>query len=462
MRRRAMNGNDNVRGHVRRTRKAGTTYVVVGTTLLSSLLITQPAYANPGNVTQLTMWHAMGGVPGTTLNHVVQDFNNSQNKIHVTLVYQGSYDDEFNKWKETQGSSGGPNIMQVYDVGTRYMIDSNAIVPMQDFINQSHYNISEMEPMIRGYYSIQGKLYSMPFNSSQPVLYYNKNMFAAAHITTPPTTYEQVLADAIKLTKKSVSGTKVYGISIENNGWYFEQMLGTQGAYYANQENGRNGKRATTAAFDNAAAVTSLNWWKTLYDKGVELNLGTNGSLAINAFEAGKTAMILESSGSYGDLSKGAAGKFTVGISAYPKPAGATGGPIIGGGSLWIPKTQSIQDQQAAWKFVQFAASPAEQAYWSETTGYFPITKAAYDQPSMKKYLEENPERENAIKQLHRDKLTHATQGASIGVFTQSRQDIQNMISSILLGQESVQQGLANTQKTVTQEIQQYNLTVGN
>jgi sn-glycerol 3-phosphate transport system substrate-binding protein len=418
--------------------------------------------ANNG-VIELKLWHAMGGVPGQALQHIVDDFNKSQSKIHVTAVYQGQYDDEFNKWKATQGQGGkdGPNIMQVYDIGTKFMIDSQDIVPMQDFIDQSHFDISQLEPNILGYYSVGGKLYSMPFNSSQPVLYYNKDMFKDAGIAEPPKTYDDVLADAKKLTKKGPDGkVAVYGIGLATYGWFFEQMLATQGADYVDHDNGRTGT-ATQAVFNGPEGLKIVNWWKSLYDAGVDLNLGPVTSQTQNAFLAGKCAMIIDSSGVYGNLVKGAKGKFEVGIGPLPRPAGATGGTIIGGGSLWITKDQPKAQQDAAWEFVKFAASPQEQVYWTETTGYFPITKAVYDDPGFKDWLKQYPDFQVAVDQLHSSKLTYATQGGLMGVFPQARQTVQDMLQAVLLGKQQPQPALDDAAKKVTDAIKNYNLTVG-
>jgi sn-glycerol 3-phosphate transport system substrate-binding protein len=416
-----------------------------------------------GKVVQLTLWHAMGGAPQTALNQMIKDFNSSHSNIQVKAVYQGNYDDEFNKFKATQGSGkDGPNLMQVYDIGTKFMVDTGDIQPMQDFIDQSKYDISSLEPNILGYYSINDKLYSMPFNASEPVLYYNKDLFQKAGITSPPTTYSEVTADAKKLTQKDSSGkVSTYGIGIATYGWFFEQMVATQGGFYANNENGRADKTATEATFNGAEGLTSLNWWKSLYDAGVDLNLGSTTSNTQDAFLAGKCAMFIDSSGILGKMTSGSSGKFSVGIGAFPKPDGATGGPVIGGGSMWIMKNQSKAEQDAAWQFVQFIASPKEQAYWTEQTGYFPITKSAYDDSTMKEFLTKNPEYQHAVDQLHGSTLTHATQGGYIGVFPQARQTVQDMIQSVLLNKQTSQKALDAAAAKVTQAMQQYAQTVG-
>jgi sn-glycerol 3-phosphate transport system substrate-binding protein len=417
-----------------------------------------------GKVIELKFWHAMGGTPGQALDQMVKDFNSSQKKIHVTAVYQGNYDDEFNKFKQNLTGSDGPNIMQVYDIGTKFMIDSNAVVPVQDFIDKDKFDTSKFEPNFLAYYQYNNKQYAMPFNSSNPVLYYNKDAFKAAGLdpNQGPTTYQQVEDYAAKLTKKDSSGKVTqYGMAIAEYGWFFEQFLATQNALYANNENGRGDTAATKAVFNSPEAVKSLTWWKDMYDKKIVADYGNVTANTQNAFVAGKAAMILESIGVLGTLSDGAKGKFDIGVAPFPRPDGATGGVAVGGGSLWIPKNQSTDQQQAAWEFIKFASSPKEQAKWASTTGYFATNKDAYNEPVLKDWLKKYPQFNVALQQLHSSPLSKATSGGLIGVFSSARVDVQNAINEVLTGKKSPQQALDDTANKVTQSIQQYNQQVG-
>src|SRR5206468_6324874 len=105
----------------------------------------------------------------------------------------------------------------------------------------------DLEPAVARYYTIGGKLYSMPFNSSAPVMYFNTNAFKEAGLDPTKTvwTYDEVLDAAKKLTQKDASGTVTrYGVGFTLYSWIFEKELATQGALFATPENGRN-TRAT-------------------------------------------------------------------------------------------------------------------------------------------------------------------------------------------------------------------------
>ena len=138
--------------------------------------------------TEITFWHSMGGVNGQAIDELVKRFN-EENELGITVTaeYQGEYDDALNKLKSAQIGNMGADLVQVYEIGTRFMIDSGWIIPMQQMIDEDSYDLSQIEPNLAAYYTIDEQLYSMPFNSSTPLMYYNKDMFDAAGITEIPT-----------------------------------------------------------------------------------------------------------------------------------------------------------------------------------------------------------------------------------------------------------------------------------
>jgi ABC-type glycerol-3-phosphate transport system substrate-binding protein len=80
-------------------------------------------------------WHAMGGVLGEAVNKMVDGFNKSQSQIQVEAIFQGTYDDALAKLKTALASNSAPALIQVYDIGLRFMQDSGEVVPMQQFID---------------------------------------------------------------------------------------------------------------------------------------------------------------------------------------------------------------------------------------------------------------------------------------------------------------------------------------
>jgi sn-glycerol 3-phosphate transport system substrate-binding protein len=433
------------------------TVALCTTTLLAGCSSSEDTSAD--GTTQITLWHAMGGAAGKGIDALVQQFNETHKDVQVKSVYQGSYDDEFNKFKTAQGSNDAPALMQVYDIGTRYMIDNDATVPVQKFIDADKYDTSDFEPNIMSYYKLDDKLYSMPFNSSNPILYYNKTLFQQAGLdpNKPPQTWAEVEQAAQKLTKKGADGkAETYGMSLAIYGWFFEQYLANGGVSYSNNGNGRK-DRATEAIFNKDEGVKFLDWWKKLYDEGVMGNFGRKTADTQNAFAAGKSAMFIDSTAVLRGLVDGVNGKFEIGTAALPKREGAPGGVIIGGGSLWIMKDQSDKKQKAAWEFMKFVSEPKQQAFWHTATGYFPVRTKAYDEQTLKDYDAKYPQFATAVKQLHDTKLNEATSGAVIGVFPEARATIETAVEDVLLGKKSTQQSLDDASKKVTDAIGKYN-----
>jgi sn-glycerol 3-phosphate transport system substrate-binding protein len=421
-----------------------------------------PASAGP---VKIAFWHSMGGdLGGKAIPEMAKQFNESQKKYIVEPTYQGSYDDSLNKLKAGLQSKDIPAVVQLFDLGTRLMVDLKVAVPVQDFIDKEKYDISDLEPNVLAYYTVDNKLWSMPFNSSNPMVYYNKDMFKAAGLdpNKPPRTFDEFSAMARKLTKKDATGKPVYGAIFAIYGWFFEQFLAVSGGTYVDNGNGRDG-RATKATFNSPEGVNALTAWKNMVDAGIMGNLGRTTVNVRNAFVAQQCAMIIESTATLRGLLDASAGKFELGTGFLPRPnedAFKKGGTIIGGASVWILKDRPQAEQQGAWEFVKFISSAPQQAYWHTMSGYYPIRKAGYDQPLDKEWRAKYPQFQTAIDQLHIAPNNRITNGGLIGVFPMARQTIEGAIEEVLAGKSQPQAALDRAAADVTKAIQDYEKTI--
>ncbi|RLQ94039.1 ABC transporter substrate-binding protein [Falsibacillus albus] len=384
--------------------------------------------------TKVVFWHAMGGDLKPVLENIVKKFNEKHPDIEVDPVFQGTYEEALTKYRSVGGTKNAPAIIQTFEVGTKYMIDSGYIQPVQKFIDQDHYDINQWEPNIRKYYQVNGKQYSMPFNSSTPVLVYNKDAFKKAGLdpNKPPQTYSELMEDAKKLTVKSGNKTAQYGFSMLNYGWFFEELLAEQGAYYVNHKNGR-AKQATKAAFNGPEGVKVFNLLNNMNKDGSFFNVGSNWDDIRAAFVSGKVAMYLDSSSGINSIVDNS--KFSVGAGYLPHPDGKDPqGVVIGGASLWMSKGIGDKKQQAAWEFMKYLASPEVQAEWHTKSGYFAINPKAYDSEIVKEQHKKYPQLETTVNQLHDTKSTPATQGALISVFPESRQKVVTALEKLYQG----------------------------
>jgi sn-glycerol 3-phosphate transport system substrate-binding protein len=270
-------------------------------------------------------------------------------------------------------------------------------------------------------------------------------------------TFSEITDAAKKLTKKDASGNTVrYGFGPSIYGWFFEQMLATSGALYADNGNGRD-DRATKVVYNSPAGKAILDWWKAGIDGGYFYNPGQDNAGATTAFQAGKTAMYLESSAALrGNINTA---KFQVGTGLFARPDNkpANGGNIIGGASLYIMKSRPAEEQQAAWEFVKYVLSPAVQAQWQSDTGYFPIVKKAYDEGPSKDWSTKYPQFLTAINEIRNSPQNRTTNGAVLGVMPQARARTQKMIESVLLGQATTQAALDAAVADMNDQIDKYN-----
>jgi sn-glycerol 3-phosphate transport system substrate-binding protein len=407
----------------------------------------------------IVWWHAMSGVNGDALNKIVDNFNKSQSNIKVETVFQGTYDDLLSKLNTALASNAAPALAQVYDIGQAYMRQSGETVPIQAFIDRDKFDTSDFEPAVLNYYKYQDKLQSMPWNASSSILLYNKDAFKAAGLDPekPPLTFSEVTDAAKKLTKKDASGNTVqYGFGPSIYGWLFEQLLATSGAQYCDNGNGRD-NRATKVVWNGPEGKAILDWWKAGVDGGYFYNPGIDNAGATNAFNAGKTAMYIESSASLRGSVNNA--KFQVGTGLYPRPDSkpATGGNIIGGASLYIMKSRPAEEQQAAWEFIKYAMTPAVQAQWNLDTGYYPVVKAAYNQQASKDWVAKYPQFTTAVNEIRNSPQNRATNGCVLGVMPQARARTQKMIESVLLGQATSQAALDAAVADMNDQIDKYN-----
>lgn len=379
----------------------------------------------------IEFWHAMSGTGQESLDSIVKGFNDSQDKYEVVAEFQGTYEESLTKLRGVGGTKDAPAITQVFEVGTKYMIDSGYIEPMQSFIDKDNYDLSQLEENILNYYKVDGELYSMPFNSSTPVMVYNKEAFKEAGLDPEkaPETFSEVIDAAAKLKKG-----EMYGFSMLTYGWFFEQLVATQGGLYVDEDNGRSGD-ATEALFNGPEGLNVFNFLDTMNKAGTFGNFGTNWDDIRAAFASGKVAMYMDSSAGVAGAITNA--PFDVGVAYIPHADEVErNGVVIGGASLWMSKGIAEEEQQAAWEFMKYLTTPEVQAQWHLDTGYFAINPKAYDEENVKEKWAEFPQYKVTVDQLQDTVPGLATQGALISVFPESRQQIVTALEDLYQGKD--------------------------
>jgi sn-glycerol 3-phosphate transport system substrate-binding protein len=416
------------------------------------------------NVIELTFWHGMGN--NTSANEAIKElvgnFNKSQVHIKVKIKAFDEYENLISKLKNTARSRTNPDIVQMYDIGTRYMIDSKTIMPIQNFIDADKYDISALEPNLLEYYTIDNKLYSMPFNASTIILYYNKNAFIEAGLdpNKPPRSLSEINKIGNKLIKKDSKGNvKQYAYAMAAYGWFFEEFIAKQNLTYANNGNGRD-SRATSIEFDkNGGGLSLLKEWKKLIDSGVAFNYGLDRLKTEEAFFNGEVAMIIQSSAQLKRFIDNTKNKFDIKTSFFPgvNLNKNNTGTVVGGASIWIMDNGATEREKAAWEFTKYLISPNSQLYWHKNTGYIPVTRKVYKLPEMKQHLIKYPQFQTAIDQLHATPINVSTKGALIGVMPEARVIIANNIELMLENKLGIDKTLKNIMQGINKAIAKYN-----
>ncbi|WII39267.1 ABC transporter substrate-binding protein [Paenibacillus thiaminolyticus] len=416
-------------------KKAGVIILLLAVLSLSAIGCTNSSgsearQSDDGRI-KVTFWHAMSGSAGELIAKMANDYNASQDKYFVDAIFQGSYEESLTKLKAVGGTSEAPTLMQVQEIGTKYMVNSGYIQPVQDLIDQDKFDLSQWEENILSYYQIDGKLYSLPFNTSNAILIYNKDKFKAAGLDpeSPPKTFGEIREMAKKLTDNSKNEK---GFALLIYGWFIEQLLANQGADFVDNGNGRD-SLATKSLLNSPESLGIFQWLDDMNKDGTLGNYGRQWDDIRAAFSAGKVAMYMDSTAGIAGVMQ--ASPFEVGTGFLPTPDGKeANGVIVGGASLWLMNSVAEEEKEAAWDFMKYVTTPAVQAEWAAGTGYFPITKAAHEEPVLKEKYEQAPQFLTTVKQLQNTKIGSATRGALISVFPETRNEVATAIEKLYQG----------------------------
>jgi sn-glycerol 3-phosphate transport system substrate-binding protein len=401
---------------------------------------------------KIKFWHAMSGKRIDLLKGLAEDFNKTHPGITVESQFIGSYNETLNKTIAAVKAGNPPHIFHLYEIGTRGMI-----MPIGDIAKPGEVDWGDYVDAVMSYYTIDGKLYSMPFNSSTPILFYNKTLFKKAGLdpNTPPDTWNQVREMGKKIMD---GGAAEAGITWNLHSWYFEQWHAVQNALLADKENGRKG-RAGKVIFDGEAGVNIVKWWTDLEKDKIFLNTGRGWSNHRKAFISGQTAMMISSTSDVTQMTNAFNQKgWDLGTGFLPRPdAVPRQGVIIGGGTLWLTKDHPQEELKAAWEFLKWISMPKQQVTWHKGTGYFPIRKAAMKLLEEEGWFTKFPNYKVAFDQLLQTKTSYATSGALIGVFPQLRDAVQSGIEKVYEGKATPEAALKEAAQKTNKELENYN-----
>ncbi|CAL9501995.1 sn-glycerol-3-phosphate-binding periplasmic protein UgpB [Streptomyces sp. enrichment culture] len=413
---------------------------------------------------QVEFWHSMDSTNGQVLNGLIDAFNaEHEGEIKVTGSFQGDYDTTLAQHRAAIQQGNTANIVQIFDLGTQFMIDSGQTVPAQSFVDKDSYDTGPIEDALLNYFTVDGQLRSFPFNNSTPLMYINKDAFEEAGLDPeqPPKDLAEIREYAEALTVKGSGGqVERYGFGAAVYGWFIEQFMARAAVPYCDNGNGREG-RAEEALFDDPNVVELVEWWQGMIDDGLAAPLGRNLDDAQSSFTSGRAAMTLESTGAMGGFLEQSS--FEVGAGYFPLiHADDPAGSIIGGASLWINgQGHSDAETRASWEFVQFLLTAESQSVWHAGTGYLSVNTEGYNGPEASERAAEFPQFSVAADQLANSETNINTAGCMMGVMSEARMTAEEAWEEALVTDTPAADALTAATEKLAQKIDEYNASVG-
>lgn len=412
--------------------------------------------------TEISWWHSMGGELGERLNGLAEAFNATQDEYRVVPSYRGEYEQTMVNTIAAFRAGEQPHLVQIYEVGTGTMMAARgAIYPVFELMEEhgNDFDANDYLPVVTGYYTdTDGNMLSMPFNSSTPILYYNKDAFEAAELDpdSPPTTWAEMGEMGQQIVDEGAAScgfTMAYAanwIGLENFSALHNQPIGTL-------ENGFGGLD-TEFTFNGEVQARFWDQLKEWSDSGVYSYAGpANGPDAAPSFYAGDCAMYMNSSASRADVL--ANSDFEVGFGMLPFYDDVEGAPqnsIIGGATLWVLAGHEDEEYTGVAEFLEYLSLPEVQAEWHQETGYLPITTAAFELSQEQGYYDENPGADIAIEQINLNEPTENSKGLRFGNYPQVRMVLDEEFQAVLAGSKSGQQALDDAARRGNQILRDF------
>jgi sn-glycerol 3-phosphate transport system substrate-binding protein len=430
-------------------------------TALAGVLCAAPVLAQ----TEITWWHAMGGELGEKLEAVAQGFNDSQSDYVVTPVFRGTYAETMTSAIAAFRAGEQPHIVQIFEVGTGTMMAAEgAIYPVHQLMadNGKPFDPSLYLSAVVGYYTDpQGNMLSFPFNSSTPILYYNKAIFEAAGLDPeqPPATWADMEAFSQKIVD---SGAAPCGFTTAWITWvHVENFSALHNLPLGTLENGFGGFE-TEFNFNNPTLARHWDNLKKWHDSGLFQYGGPGpGNDAPPKFYSGECAIYMNSSASLAGVLNNT--DFEVGFGMLPYYDDVEGAPqnsIIGGASLWVLQGHEPEEYAAAAAFFEYLSQPEVQADWHQSTGYLPITYAAYELGKSQGFYDANPGRDISIEQMTLNEPTENSKGLRFGNMAQVRDVMSEEFEQLLAGSKTGQQALDASVERGNQLLREFEAAV--
>jgi sn-glycerol 3-phosphate transport system substrate-binding protein len=392
---------------------------------------------------------AVGGPMTKIMDSLVADFEKENPGITVKAVYSGNYTDTTTKALTALRGGQPPQLSVLLSADLYEFIDEDAVVPIQDLVKTAE-DKAWLDSFYPGFMlnsRAGGKVWTIPFQRSTIVMYYNKDAFREAGLdpNKPPATWAELVAASRKLTRRDASGAVTqWGIEIPSTGypyWMFGALCIQNGQVLMNEA-------GTHTYFDAPATIQAMQFWYDLSHKDKVMPAGAVewGTLRTD-FLSRKTAIMWHSTGNLTAVKDNA--KFDFGVAMLP--AEKRRGSPTGGGNFYVFKRATPEEKAAALKFIKWMTQPERTAEWSIKTGYVATRPDAYKTSTMERYAKGFPP---AV--VARDQLEYAT--AELAVHENGRvyKILNDAIQAVVTGQKTPAAAMKQAQAQADRVLRRY------
>lgn len=424
--------------------------IAAGTTALTPLVASAE--------TEVQFWHAFTGRLGELVAAQVEEFNASQSDYTVVANHKGNYSETLNAGIAAFRAGEQPHILMVFEVGTATMMGAQgAIKPVYEVMAESG---AEFDPdayigSVKGYYTTtDGQMLSLPFNSSTPVLWVNRDALSEAGIDPDieMATWQQVdgVMDSLK-----AAGHDCPLVTAWQSWIHLENFSAYHDVPFATKDNGFAGTD-TELALNGEGQVAHISAMGKWAEDGKFVYTGRRNEGGAN-FRSGECALFTESSAGYAGIKSEA--EFDFDVRPLPFWEGVGSAPqntIIGGASLWVMEGHEAEEYKGVGEFLAFLSSTPVQAQWHQDTGYLPITSAAGDATKISGFYDENPGTDVAVIQMTTNAPTANSKGLRLGSFDQIRGIIDEELEGVWAGDKTAQEALDSAAERGNQLLRRF------
>jgi len=342
---------------------------------------------------KLTLWHPYTGATGKEFEAMINDFNASHPNITVVPSYGGTLWTMRDKLLTAIAGGAAPDISIIDQFWSSELADAGSMVRAQDFIDaDAAINKDDIYDYAWKTATYKGKIWSMPFSTSNEVLYYNKDLFSKAGLdpNKPPKTWDELVSMGQKLTKdlNNDGKTDQWGLSLvlkADEGCVYDWLIflwQNDGVLFSDD--------FTKSRFNEQPGVEALQLYVDMVHKHKIMPLAPPA----NGFANGLIAMTIASTSRL-STNIGAL-KDNLGVAPLPmKKKQATG---VGGANLAI--FSATKNKQAAWEFVKWMSSADINLRWSIATGYLPLRKSVVSSAKYQEFLTKEPRAKVIVDQM--------------------------------------------------------------